>query len=106
MKTKLTIKDVKILLDNGILVEEFNSPYFRNLPQLQVKIPYDKSKEEYLLAHLKSLGYKYSSMCEAEYRFSKEKHNFLLFDTRRPIGYEVWNLTFSKKYRNKDYIYI
>lgn len=107
MKTKLTINDVKILLNNGILVQEFDNPYFRNLPQLQVKVPYDKSKEKCLLAHLKSLGYKYARMCESEYRFSTEIEHFLLFDTRRPIGQEVWNLTsFNKKYRDKEYIYI
>lgn len=107
MKTKLTINDVKILLNNGILVEEFTNGYFPTLPQLQVKVPYEKSKEKCLLAHLKSLGYKYDCMIETENIRTKEIKYALLFNTRKPIGYEVWRLTFSnKRYRYKDYIYI
>lgn len=104
MKTKLTINDVKILLDNGILVKEFNNAYFPNLPQVEVQIPYAESKRKCLVAALKLLGYKADDFCSFDNRWGTE--HFILVETRKPIGDEVRKLRLSKKYRYKDYIYI
>lgn len=104
MKTKLTINDVKILLDHGILVKEFLNGYFPNLPQVEVQVPYEKSKEKCLVAYLKLLGYKVDGLYGCTSWDGTE--HFLLLKTRKPIGEEVRKLRLSKKYRYKDYIYI
>lgn len=104
MKTKLTINDVKILLDHGILVKEFTNPYFPNSRHYQVKVPYEESKRKCLVAYLKLLGYKADDFCSCDSHWGTE--HFILLTTRKPIGGEVMKLRFSKKYRYKDYIYI
>lgn len=102
MKTKLTINDVKILLDNGILVKEFTNPYWPTLPQKEVQIPYEENKRKCLAAALKLLGYKATDFCSS---WDGTEH-FILIETTKPINDEVRKLRLSKKYRSKDYIYI
>lgn len=104
MKTKLTINDVKILLNNGILVKEFTNPYFPTSPQLEVKVPYEESKRKCLVAALNLLGYKADDFCSCDSHWGTE--HFILLRTREQIGEEVRKLRLSKKYRYKDYIYI
>lgn len=102
MKTKLTINDVKILLDNGILVKEFINPYWPEMTQMEVQIPYEENKRKCLAAALKLLGYKATDFCSS---WDGTEH-FILMETTKPINDEVRKLRLSKKYRYKDYIYI